>query len=64
MPLTDDPIADFNRLDQKQAEWLKQLPECERCGHPIQQEWAVCIDDFWYCDDCIEYSKKVVIPYE
>ena len=56
-----DPLADFHRLDREQARKLEQLPTCERCGHPIQQEWAVCIEGFWYCDDCIEHYRKEVV---
>ena len=58
---TDDPVADFNRHDREQARRLRQLPTCERCGDAIQQEKAVCIEGFWYCDDCLdEYRREVV----
>ncbi len=60
MPFTDDPIADFHRHDAEQAKQLKELPPCERCGWEIQQERAVCIDGFWYCDDCIEFYRKEI----
>ena len=60
MAWTDDPVADFNRHDQDQAERLKKLPTCERCGGAIQQERVVCIDGFWYCDDCIEFYRKEI----
>jgi formylmethanofuran dehydrogenase subunit E len=55
-----DPLADFHRLDREQARRLAKLPTCERCGHPIQQERAVCIDGDWYCDDCIEFYRREV----
>jgi late competence protein required for DNA uptake (superfamily II DNA/RNA helicase) len=61
---TDDPVADFVRHDWKQAKWLERLPTCERCGNRIEQEWAVCIDGVWYCDDCIEAYKREVIQDE
>lgn len=57
---TDDPVADFHAYDREQARRLAQLPTCERCGHPIQQERAVCIDGAWYCDDCIEFYRREV----
>lgn len=61
MPWTDDPVADFERHDREQARWLAQLPTCERCGDAILQETAVCINGFWYCDDCLyDYRKDVV----
>lgn len=64
MPWTDDPVADFAAHDRKQAKWLNSLPTCECCGDAIQQERAVCIEGFWYCDKCLEGYKKEVIPYE
>ena len=60
MILSDDPIADFNRLDREQARWLEKLPTCQRCGDAIQQERAVCIDGFWYCDDCLDYYRREI----
>ena len=57
---TDDPVADFERHDRDQARRLKRLPTCERCGDAIQQERAVCIEGFWYCDECLdEYRREV-----
>ena len=55
---TDDPIADFDRYDAEQSEWLKKLPKCERCGEPIQQEDVVHIDDKYYCDGCLAEMRE------
>lgn len=60
MYLTDNPVADFHAYDREQARRLAQLPTCERCGDAIQQERAVCIEGFWYCDECLEYYRKDV----
>ena len=60
MPWTDDPVADFERHDREQARLLERLPTCERCGNRIEQELAVCIDGFWYCDDCLEFYRKEI----
>lgn len=60
MAWTDDPVADFERHDREQARWLNSLPTCQRCGDAIQQERAVCIDDFWYCDECLEHYRREV----
>lgn len=64
MPLSDDPARDFARYDVKQTEWLNSLPECDICGQPIQQERAFHMDGFWICDECIEFYRKEVTPYE
>ncbi len=60
MTFTDDPIADFERYDAEQQEQLDKLPKCVECGEPIQQEFAVCINDDWICDDCLEMFRKEV----
>ena len=61
MPWTDDPVADFERHDREQARRLAQLPTCDRCGHPIQQERVVRIFSFCFCDECIEECREEVI---
>jgi len=38
--------------DAEQEEKLEALPVCNVCGHPIQQEKAVCIEGDWYCEEC------------
>lgn len=60
--LTDDPVADFHRWDRDQNRMLEDLPECHRCGHPIQQERAVYIEelDYWYCDECLDQQRRDV----
>jgi formylmethanofuran dehydrogenase subunit E len=60
MAWTDDPVADFERHDREQAKLLEKLPVCYRCDNPIQQERAVCIDGFWYCDECLEHYRREV----
>lgn len=59
-----DNYDQWEAHDRKQSEWLKTLPTCEHCGEPIQQERAVCIDGFWFCDECLEGYKRDVIPDE
>ena len=60
MPITDDPVADFERHDREQAEWLKKLPTCQICGDAIQQERAFEKNGFWICDECIENNRKEI----
>ena len=57
---TEDPVADFNRHDRDQVRRLAKLPACERCGDAIQQERAVCINGFWFCDECLEKYRREV----
>ena len=57
---TDNPVEDFNRHDAKKEAWLKTLPKCAECGHPIQQEDAVCIGRRWFCDDCLDEMRVAI----
>lgn len=51
---SDNPIADAERYFDKQEEALEQLPRCSECHEPIQQDTAVCINDEYICDQCLE----------
>ena len=59
---TDDPIADFNRWEAEQEEWLSKRPECADCGHPIQEEEAFYINGDWICEHCIDSYRREVQP--
>lgn len=50
--------------DHEHERLLDELPECCYCHEPIQQEDAVCIDDVWYCDECLtDHFRKPVEDY-
>lgn len=51
---TDDPVADFERHDREQAKRLAELPVCEICGHPIQDEHLYLINDEFVCPACLD----------
>lgn len=63
MQYTDDPLADFHHHDMEEQMWLERLPKCAECGKPIQQEYAVKIDDNWLCDECLESMRRRVGDY-
>ena len=53
----------YTQEERRQAEWdsyLEGLPTCERCGKAILQDTAVCIEGFWYCDDCLDLYRREV----
>lgn len=60
MFFTDDPVKDFLRHDRERERRLLRLPKCCECGEHIQQERAVCINDFWYCDECLDDFREVI----
>ena len=57
----------YDRWEQHDAEQqaeLDKLPECCYCEEPIQQEFAIYINDEWYCDNCLEtHFRKEVEDY-
>lgn len=61
MILTDDPLADFDRYDRQQEEWLNSLPVCDCCGEPIQDEYCYEINGDLICEDCLDmHFRKAV----
>lgn len=60
MPLTDDPIADFNAYEAERLAWLKSTPKCIHCKDPLGDGEAYFIEDKWVCECCISrYKRKV-----
>lgn len=51
---SDDPIADFNRLDAEQQKHLNSLPLCDDCEEPIQDEKCYEIGGEVLCEDCMK----------
>lgn len=59
--ITDNPIADFLRHDQKMTKWLEGLPKCDICGEPIQDDHAYLINGDVVCRDCLDEIYKIEI---
>ncbi len=53
-----DPIEDFERYDADRERKLRCLPVCSLCREHIQQETAVCFNDEWICDECLDDLRK------
>ena len=60
MGWSGDPLRDFDRWDAKRQERLDRLPKCAECGHPIQQDDAVCIGNKYYCDECLDNLRESI----
>lgn len=61
---SDDPVADFARHDWKQNQALQNLPRCERCRKPIQDEYLYLINDEFICPACLDRDfRKDVNDY-
>ena len=57
---TDDPAADFLAHDIEHEKALENLPCCEDCGEPIQDDEAYYINGEWICEDCMSSYKRTV----
>ncbi len=55
---TDNPLADFDRYDRTQAEWLRSRPVCAYCGEPIQDEYCYKIGGDVICRKCLDDEFK------
>ena len=53
-----DPLDDFNSLDRAAAKRLAQLPKCDICDQPIQDDHYYQINGENYCPGCLEYFRK------
>lgn len=61
---SDNPLADFDRLDAEQTRWLKKRPRCSECDEHIQEDYAYYINDEWICEKCMErYRREVDTDY-
>lgn len=56
---TDNPLADFDRHDAQQAEWVNGLPVCSECGEPIQTEKCFEFKGVYICPKCMEDNHEV-----
>ena len=44
--------------DAAEAEALENAPRCAHCDMPILEEFAVCIEGNFYCDDCLSGALR------
>lgn len=63
MIFTDDPIADFERYDSEQQAMLDELPLCEYCEEPIQDNYYYEIDNECICEDCLNRNFRKECEY-
>lgn len=57
---SDDPVRDFDRHDMAMAQREARLPQCEKCGKPINDDFFYEIDNEILCEKCMhdEYSRS------
>lgn len=61
---TDDPVADFHHWDRECERALARLPECDCCGHHVQDEYYYEINGDVVCPKCLDsHYRKWVNDY-
>ena len=55
---SDDPLMDFDRWDRGREERLKELPKCDYCHEPIQDEFYYELDGEKICPACLEENFR------
>lgn len=60
---SDDPNADFDRWDADRERRLAELPECDYCGDPIQDDFYYEINGDIICRGCLDrnFRKEVAV---
>lgn len=55
-----DPDRDFDRYDAAMAAREAKLPQCDKCGKPINADFYYEIGNEILCEDCMhdEYSRS------
>ena len=61
MSYIPDNYDRWKRHDAEQEAALQELPVCCQCGEHIQQEDAVCINDEYICDSCLDDLRVELI---
>ena len=54
MTYIPDAYDQWKAHEAEQQAQLDELPMCCECGERIQQEDAVCINDNYICDHCLD----------
>ena len=57
--VSGDPLRDFEAWDSEREEKIKELPTCECCGEPIQDEYLYDFDGDLVCEECmLDYVRE------
>jgi hypothetical protein len=56
-----DNYERWERHNDEQERLLEQLPKCDYCEEPIQDEYAYRIDNELICQECLELNYKEAI---
>ena len=64
MIFTDDPVADFERYDAEQQALMDELPVCDYCEEPIQDNYYYEIGNECLCENCLNEQFRKDVEYD
>lgn len=54
----------LDAYEHEQEQRYSNRPDCDCCGCRIDTEYAIRVNNNWYCDDCVDrYLRKAVDDY-
>ena len=61
-------MSDYNTMldayEREQERRYSNRPNCDCCGCRIDTEYALFVNDEWFCNDCVSrYLRKAVDDY-
>lgn len=61
---SDNPLMDFEHHDREQAKRLAELPKCDICDQPIQDDHYYLINGDNVCSECLENEFRKDVDFE
>ena len=59
MAWTDDPVKDAETYSwEREHMSIEEVPECEVCGHRIEEDYYFDFDGWIVCQECLNEHKK------
>lgn len=52
---------------QQEREWgenRRNLPVCEVCDGTIDDDYAICLGEYWYHEDCFMDTYRKSVPFD
>ena len=55
-------VSHDDEMERRLKEYEDGRPKCACCGEVIMEDFAICVDDEWFCDekDCREEAMEAV----
>ena len=60
---TDDPLMDFEHHDREQTKRLAELPVCDVCEDPIDDDFYYEINGENICEHCMDHFFRKEVDH-